>query len=133
MLKSLSESSVTQLASANLEDLQQFTENQLVQQNEEYKSKKDGGLFENMQKKLDIQENIQVTKDALHQIKEHKKSASDSTPEPNSPGQVVESAAGSVIPAQVPTQFATVEKKDITFGAHGFKAPDAKNVQLRSQ
>ena len=60
MLQSLSNSSAAQLkAAVNLDDLQDFTESQLVQEESEYKSKKQGGLFSSMQKKLDIQDNIQ--------------------------------------------------------------------------
>ena len=50
-------------------------------------------------------------------------------PESNSPALVIESAAGSVIPASRPLTFA----EDISFGAHGQQPAESKNVMTQVQ
>ena len=113
LLKSLAESNATQLRQKlNLDELESITEQQLVDMGKSYDEKQDGGLFSQMETKLQIHENLKKTATALKTIKEEKKNRmpADKTnllleeawrgvPETNSPADVVESAAGQNIPA----------------------------------
>ena len=62
LLKQLAESTDAQLAnSVDLVGLQDYTQQQLIEQDKMYNSKKEGGLFKNMEEKLQIHENMQQT------------------------------------------------------------------------
>ena len=69
LLKQLAESTDAQLAqSVDLVELQDYTQQQLIQQDKQYRSKKTDGLFKSMEEKLQINENMMQTKSALKAI-----------------------------------------------------------------
>lgn len=112
-----------------------------MEQEREFNSKRKGGLFKNMEEKLQIHQNMQQTKTALKAIgkiaEQNNVQINDAeVPEINSPAYVVESAAGQNIPKPVPLYgLVQLDKKDIHFGAHGYtpEPPKEKKLMLKVQ
>ena len=71
----------------------------MIEQEKQYNSKKAGGLFSNMEQKLEIHEKMKETNAALKQLDK----------------------------IQVQKPQAAAQSKDIHFGAHGYTQEEAKD------